>query len=131
MSKRKRIQPDIIVSWDIKYFGLALGCDYPIVEAYSKVMYRCVKSKNSIKYYRGYLLHREDGPAIESENGTKEWFLNGDRHREDGPAIEYANGGKEWWRNDRLERKVGPSIEYPNGFKAWYRNGHLYRWERI
>jgi len=29
-------------------------------------------------------------------DGSKEWFLNGQRHREDGPAVEYANGHKEW-----------------------------------
>ena len=28
-------------------------------------------------------LHREDGPAIETNYGTKQWFLNGQRHRED------------------------------------------------
>ena len=44
-------------------------------------------------------LHREDGPAIEYENGTKEWYVNGQRHREDGPAVEGANGSKEWWVN--------------------------------
>lgn len=41
--------------------------------------------------------HRENGPAIEYDNGTKEWFLNGERHREDGPAIEYTDGGKVWY----------------------------------
>ena len=34
------------------------------------------------------------------ENGTKEWFLNGQRHREDGPAIEYSDGTKDWYLND-------------------------------
>ena len=41
-------------------------------------------------------LHREDGPAIEWENGYKAWYLNGLRHREDGPSIEWANGYKKW-----------------------------------
>jgi hypothetical protein len=43
--------------------------------------------------------HREDGPAVEYSDGTKEWFINGLRHREDGPAVEY-NGGKWWCLND-------------------------------
>ena len=46
-------------------------------------------------------LHREDGPAVEYADGTKEWYLNGQRHREDGPAIEYANGDKRWYLNDK------------------------------
>ena len=30
------------------------------------------------------------------EDGSKFWILNGGAHREDGPAIERANGTKEW-----------------------------------
>ena len=41
-------------------------------------------------------LHREDGPAIEWSDGSKEWYLKGQRHREDGPAIEWSDGSK-WW----------------------------------
>jgi hypothetical protein len=44
--------------------------------------------------------HREDGPAIEYNSGSKEWWINGKRHREDGPAIEYSNGRKYWYLND-------------------------------
>jgi hypothetical protein len=47
-------------------------------------------------------LHREDGPAIEWSNGTKEWWLDGKRHREDGPAVEYAHGDKEWYVDDKF-----------------------------
>ena len=35
------------------------------------------------------------------------WLLNGKLHREDGPAIEYANGTKEWYVD-------GKKIEVPN-----------------
>ena len=38
------------------------------------------------------IFHREDGPAIEWDNGQKEWYLNNKRHREAGPAIEWSNG---------------------------------------
>jgi hypothetical protein len=81
------------------------------------------------KYYfdgKGQL-HREDGPAIISPNGEKEWWLNGVRHREDGPAIEYANGDKEWWINGQLHRDDGPAVEYANGDKYWYKNGLHHR----
>jgi len=41
--------------------------------------------------------HRDDGPAIEWIDGTKQWWINGQLHREDGPAIEWAGGKKEWY----------------------------------
>ena len=40
--------------------------------------------------------HREDGPAIEWDNGVKSWWINGKHHREDGPAIEWPDGTKYW-----------------------------------
>ncbi len=45
-------------------------------------------------------LHREDGPAIEWNDGDKEWFINGNRHREDGPAVIYHNGTADWYLID-------------------------------
>ncbi len=49
------------------------------------------------RWYLNDRLHREDGPAIERDNGDKSWWLNGKRHRENGPAIEWAGGYKEWF----------------------------------
>jgi hypothetical protein len=43
--------------------------------------------------------HREDGPAVESYEGSRYWYLNGDLHREDGPAIEYSDGTRCWYLN--------------------------------
>jgi len=56
---------------------------------------------NTYEYYKGYLVHREDGPAIECNNGHKRWLLNGKLHREDGPAIECSYGDKEWYLNNK------------------------------
>ena len=36
-----------------------------------------------------------------SSDGTKRWFLNGERHREDGPAVERSNGTKQWFLNNK------------------------------
>ena len=41
--------------------------------------------------------HREDGPAIEWNNGNKWWCKHGHFHREDGPAIEWVSGYKEYY----------------------------------
>ena len=81
------------------------------------------------KYWRNDngKLHREDGPAYEYADGTKEWYINGKLHRLDGPAIEYANGSKEWYLNDKLHREDGPAREYVSGYKEWWVNGQLHR----
>lgn len=50
-----------------------------------------------VLYYKNNLLHRENGPAIECENGTTVWCLNGKKHREDGPAVMDAKGTLEYW----------------------------------
>jgi hypothetical protein len=72
-------------------------------------------------YYNGNF-HREDGPAVEYADGTKEWWLNGNCHREDGPACEWSDGTKSWFLNDKLHREDGPAVEYANGTKYWYLN---------
>ncbi len=69
--------------------------------------------------------HRDDGPAIECANGGKSWYLNGQRHREDGPAIECADGNKIWFVNDQRHREDGPAVECADGTKSWYLNGVL------
>jgi len=43
--------------------------------------------------------HQLDRPAIEYANGSKSWFVNGERHRLDGAAIESADGSKSWFVN--------------------------------
>ena len=62
---------------------------------------------------------------IIDEDGTKEWWLNGEHHREDGPACEWASGNKEWYLNGQRHREDGPAVEWANGDKEWYLNGKL------
>ena len=55
-----------------------------------------------VRYYLGNdpqanILHRDDGPAVEGADGTREWWFEGQRHRDGGPAFERADGGCEWW----------------------------------
>jgi len=45
-------------------------------------------------------LHRENGPAIEYNNGHKLFFINGLKHREDGPAVEW-NGRRIYYLNGK------------------------------
>ena len=68
-----------------------------------------------------------ESKLIATPDGSKEWWLNGERHREDGPACEYSDGSKEWWLNGKLHREDGPAFESPDGSKAWYMNGERHR----
>lgn len=54
------------------------------------------------------------------------YYLNDSYHREDGPAIEYNDGGKYWYKCGKLHRKDGPAIYLPDGYKSWWLNGNYY-----
>ena len=77
------------------------------------------------------LYHRENGPAKELIDGSKEWWLNGKLHREDGPAVECPHGYNEWYLNGELHREDGPAMDYSNGFEKWYLNGIEYSKEEF
>lgn len=47
-------------------------------------------------------LHRADGPAVVRADGSREWWVRGQRHRIDGAAVEYADGVCEYWTNGKL-----------------------------
>ncbi len=79
-------------------------------------------------YIKGDKLHREDGPAIEWSNGTKEWWFGGVLHREDGPAIEQKDGTKQWFKNGKRHREDGPAVEWSSGKKSWHlEDKHYYK----
>ena len=67
--------------------------------------------------------HREDGPAYEDSDGTKEWYINGQLHRVDGPAIEYPNGDKSWFQYGERHREDGPAIQWADGHNEYWLNG--------
>ena len=55
-------------------------------------------------------------------DGSKSWYLNGQRHREDGPAFYRRDVYKAWYLNGKLHREDGPAIEYADGDKYWFLN---------
>ncbi|HNC57662.1 MAG TPA: hypothetical protein PLP33_19650 [Leptospiraceae bacterium] len=81
----------------------------------------------TLQYIKNGKHHREDGPAIEYKNGTKEWWVEGKRHRIDGPAIEESDGTKYWHKEGNLHREDGPAIEESDGTKYWHKEGNLHR----
>jgi len=59
-----------------------------------------------------------------TENGNRYWM--NDRkcfHRDNGPAIEYNDGAKEWYKNGKLHRDNGPAVECSDGYREWWLNG--------
>ena len=77
------------------------------VPANDPSLIREVDRVGTVRYRNSdYQLHREDGPAVESSDGFRMWFLDGKLHREDGPAVERPNGTRFWYRNgERLSEE--------------------------
>jgi hypothetical protein len=65
--------------------------------------------------------------TVKVYNDKTEWFLNGERHREDGPAVEFNDGSKYWMQHGKFHRLDGPAIEHKNGNKYWYKKGKRHR----
>jgi hypothetical protein len=86
-----------------------------------------VKKDDRIEWYKDGELHREDGPAIETENGAKYWYQWGKLHREDGPAVELISGANTWYLNGVRHREGGPAMIEPDGSQMWFHRGKLHR----
>ena len=102
---------------------LKLGWEKPVPKDHTGIIVRPDKTRY---WYKDGKIHREDGPAVEYEDGAEFWWFEGKRHREGGPAVEKSNGYKEWYMNGLLHREDGPACEYPGGTKHWYLEGQEY-----
>jgi len=96
-------------------------------------------------------LHRDDGPAKITGDGTSYWYQNGQSHRVDGPAVIFSHGSEHWCQHGVLHRdndlpavisddgrnewyskgwhhrKNNPAILRPDGSQEWLINGHHHR----
>jgi hypothetical protein len=84
-----------------------------------------------IEHYNNGILHREDGPAYEDDEGNKQWYFNGKLHRVNGPASELLDRD-EWYINGKLHRVNGPAIEYhdeSSHLNEWFLNDKEYSQE--
>jgi hypothetical protein len=79
-------------------------------------------------------LHRSDDPitgaslpAVEYQDGGKEWWICGQLHRTDGPAVERINGDRVWYEKGKCHRAAQPAFQSIYGDKAWYWRGQLHR----
>lgn len=55
-----------------------------------------------------------------------EWHQAGKLHRDGGPAIEYNDGTKKWYKYGKVHRDDGPAIIYGDRCERWYIKGYEY-----
>lgn len=60
------------------------------------------ESRSIFWFKKGKIYHREDGPAIISDEGPKYWYQNHKPHRLCGAAFEYSAGQKIFYINGKL-----------------------------
>lgn len=80
------------------------------------------------------LLHRENGPASISSEGTQWWYFYGQIHREGGPAVEFFDGTKTWFIKNKKHRLDGPAVEHSNGKVEYWLQNIQYsfeEWDRL
>lgn len=73
------------------------------------------------------MLHREDGPAVETPDGTLSWFHDGALHRDGGPASTRPDGYEIWAQHGAPHRQDGPAVTYPDGTREWFIHGQRHR----
>jgi hypothetical protein len=139
------------VQWDIMYLHLALSCDFPILEAYSKAVYsrkqpQCLAELNSLNienfglgtaciHLKNNQIHRTEGPAVVFEDGSYIWYfwgkvsrlrweVNGLSHRPDGPAT-LTKTTRTWAINGITHRQDGPAIELGHTLEQLRKNKHF------
>jgi hypothetical protein len=56
-------------------------------------------------------IHNDFGPAVKWEDGSEEYWVQGERHREDGPAVLTPYGYEEYWLNNKKMTKAEHSLQ--------------------
>lgn len=84
------------------------------------------------KHFVNGLLHKEEGPAIESLDGKVQiWYRNGVQHRDSGPSYIVRGERKYWFKDGKPHRVDGPAKEFYHppiraGKHEYYLNGEEY-----
>ena len=80
----------------------------------------------SIFYYNSEAsFHNLYGPAVNHNNRTKMWYLNGIRHRENQPAF-ISPLGELWYYNGKLHRINGPACIHKEIANNYYIYGKIF-----
>ena len=52
-----------------------------------------------VRWWKGSLIHKDNGPAVLYSSGTKTYWKNNKLHREDGPTIDDSDGSHKYFIN--------------------------------
>lgn len=88
-------------------------------------MYSIKINNISTSYYYNGKLHREFGPAF-YKDGSNFWFKGGILHRDNGPAVEYKEGKEIWFRDGKIHREDGPATIFYSD-EEWFVDGVKYK----
>ena len=67
-----------------------------------------------------------ESTMIQTHDGSKTWWKDGEIHREDGPAFENEDGSNIWVRMGKIHREDGPAVERADGINRWFLFGKEY-----
>jgi hypothetical protein len=95
-----------------------------IVAAYTKKYTQRIQSSVTHDYYFCSRHHREDGPAVVTDDYSY-WYKHGKCHCDsDQPASVEARGTKlVWYHNDQIHRDNGLPAYYNRDVWRWYHHG--------
>lgn len=88
----------------------------------------CIYTNGTYIWFYKNEIHKNRGPAIETDSGSKMWYKNGRLNRGgDRPAIVRADGRTEWWVNGQRHREDGPALITKTGDEEWFYKGVKHR----
>lgn len=87
-----------------------------------------ITADGTLEYHLyGKLGRYNDEPAVIKADGTIEYYLNGCRNRLNGPAVIRADGSTEYWEMNHKHRVGGPAVHRPSdGSNEYWYNGEQY-----
>ena len=93
---------------------------------------KVIEEDGTVLYYKNDLLHREDGPALVTQDKTQVWYKNGEVHSYDNqPAIVSVDGFKSWYDTGIRHRSDGPAVIHPDGKLSFYYFGYFAAEEEV
>lgn len=88
-----------------------------------------IRQDGTREWYKNGEPHRENGPAVITPDGTQVWYIHGKCHRENGPALIRPDGTQKWYINGYVHCEDGPAIIKPDGTQKWYIKGLPHRYK--
>ncbi len=89
----------------------------------SNVYSRKIYSNGVVVYFCNDQIHRSNGPAIITPEGSQYHFQNNRSHRSNGPAAISQRGHQEYAQNGELHRSNKPAIIKENNDHEYWTNG--------